>query len=132
MQSEGLCGDSLSAVYAPSMAIPEPLRSDAVNLIESWFAVFATITGSRAQRFSTRVRGNAITIIETVDITHPGATVPHYQRPVAQLRHIGDDAWSLWWQDSSKRWHDARPGQHGSLVWALAEIESDREDLFVG
>ena len=84
-------------------------------------------------RLEPAVRGRSVTIVELRPPWHPNLGSEWTRLQIAQLRFAEPAGWSLFWRDSSERWHryESVPASR-DLALLLAEIDSDPTGIFWG
>lgn len=79
------------------------------------------------------VRGRSITIVELRPPWHPDLGSEWTRLQIAQLRFAEPAGWSLFWRDSSDRWHRYESmAASRELAPLLAEIDADPTGSFWG
>ena len=116
------------------MAIPEPLRSETIEVVERFCENCVPAELRDELRVDYVVRGNAVTIRELRPPWREEYGPEWSVNPCAQLRFDPvAGLWTLYWPDRNSRWHvypSARPIRE--VEWLLREIDLDPHGAFWG
>lgn len=117
-----------------AMAIPEPVRSKALEAVERFCENRVPAEVRDQLRLDFVVRGNAVTVRECRQPWREDYGPEWSVSPVAQLRFdAATSLWRLYWMDSSSRWHEypeAKPNVE--IEWLLREVDLDPHGAFWG
>lgn len=116
------------------MALPADIRAAAEEQLARFCERRVSAEAREHMRLELSTRGSSITLVERRAPWMPGDSGEWTRQPIAQLRYDDSTAsWTLWWPDSSDRWHrydDLPPARDVGPL--LAEIAADPTGIFWG